>query len=232
MPRLPGGRPHPHLAHLTIPTSNIAEEDCGRHSSPHTVSAPLEGVGPPNHHAGSRRSPGRTYTGKDLAVTTGAGTFTGRVSGARFAFTGSATVSFAKQSTRDVLFCEGNLAAPKTGPLARSPAVLGAGFNRSTLLSDPAQPTTDAASPYSADITNRYAKASHAATQDGRAHGFAFDDVADFAAHIQDTAPTGIQLTRTALQGAHGGRRRLPGCGFPRPPDVVGCPAARLSRRS
>ncbi|MFI1532848.1 glycoside hydrolase family 64 protein [Streptomyces anandii] len=138
-----------------------------------------------------------TYTGKDLKVTTNAGTFTGRVRGGRLTFDGPASVSFDKPSTRDVLFCDGALAAPndgRTGPVA---AVLGAGFNRSTLLSPAAQPVTDAASFYGASITNHYAKAMHAATQDGRAYGFAFDDVADFASYIQDTAPTGIRLTLT-----------------------------------
>ncbi|GHD87614.1 beta-1,3-glucanase family protein [Streptomyces naganishii] len=138
-----------------------------------------------------------TYTGKDLKITTNAGTFTGRVRGERLTFDGPAQVSFGKPSTRDVLFCDGALAAPndgRTGPVA---AVLGAGFNRSTLLSPAAQPVTDAASFYRTAITNHYAKAMHAATEDGRAYGFAFDDVADFASYIQDTAPTGIRLTLT-----------------------------------
>ena len=40
----------------------------------------------------------------------------------------------------------------------------------------------------------------HAATEDGKAYGFAFDDVADFASYIQDTAPTGIRLTLTPFE--------------------------------
>jgi hypothetical protein len=138
-----------------------------------------------------------TYTGKDLTVTTNAGTFTGRVSGDRFTFSGPAAVSFAKPSTRDVLFCDGNLAAPNDGTTGPVAAVLGAGFNRSTLLSDTAQPTTDASAFYRTDLTNHYAKAVHAATEDGKAYGFAFDDVAGFASYVQDTAPTGIRLTLT-----------------------------------
>ncbi|MEV0904176.1 glycoside hydrolase family 64 protein [Streptomyces hokutonensis] len=138
-----------------------------------------------------------TYTGKDLTVTTNAGVFTGRVRADRFAFTGPASVSFAKPSTRDVLFCDGNLAAPNDGTTGPVAAVLGAGFNRSTLLSNSAQPTTDASEFYRTDLTNHYAKAVHAATADGRAYGFAFDDVADFASYVQDTAPTGIRLTLT-----------------------------------
>ncbi|WP_420312988.1 glycoside hydrolase family 64 protein [Streptomyces sp. YS-B37] len=138
-----------------------------------------------------------TYTGKDLTVTTNAGAFTGRVRADRFTFTGPASVSFGKPTTRDVLFCDGNLAAPNDGTTGPVAAVLGAGFNRSTLLSNPAQPTTNASGFYAADLTNHYAKAVHAATADGKAYGFAFDDVADFASYVQDTAPTGIRLTLT-----------------------------------
>ncbi|MZE79175.1 glycoside hydrolase family 64 protein [Streptomyces xinghaiensis] len=138
-----------------------------------------------------------TYTGKDLKVTTNAGTFTGRVRGERFTFDGPASVSFAKPSTRDVFFCDGNLAAPNDGTTGPVAAVLGAGFNRSTLLTDPAQPATDPAAFYRGELTNHYAKAVHAATEDGKAYGFAFDDVADFASYIQDTRPTGFTLTLT-----------------------------------
>lgn len=140
-----------------------------------------------------------TYTGKDLTVTTNAGEFTGRVRADKFTFDGPAAVSFDKPSTRDVLFCDGNLAAPNDGTTGPVAAVLGAGFNRSTLLSNPAQPTTSAADFYRTDLTNHYAKAVHAATEDGKAYGFAFDDVADFASYIQDTAPTAIRLTLSAF---------------------------------
>lgn len=140
-----------------------------------------------------------TYTGRDLQVTTNAGTFTGRVRGERFTFDGPAQVSFGKPSTRDVLFCDGALAAPNDGTTGPVAAVLGAGFNRSTLLSHPDQPTADASVFYRTELTNHYSKAVHTATEDGRAYGFAFDDVADFASYIQDTAPTGLRLTLTAF---------------------------------
>ncbi|CAM5310278.1 GH64 domain-containing protein OS=Streptomyces griseomycini OX=66895 GN=FHS37_005433 PE=4 SV=1 [Streptomyces griseomycini] len=138
-----------------------------------------------------------TYTGRDLKITTNAGTFTGRVRGDRFTFDGPAQVSFGKPSTRDVLFCDGALAAPNDGTTGPVAAVLGAGFNRSTLLSHPAQPTADASVFYRTELTNHYSKAVHAVTEDGKAYGFAFDDVADFASYIQDTAPTGLRLTLT-----------------------------------
>ncbi|MEV8592723.1 glycoside hydrolase family 64 protein [Streptomyces sp. NPDC052012] len=140
-----------------------------------------------------------TYTGRDLTITTNAGTFTGRVRGERLTFDGPAQVSFGKPSTRDVLFCDGALAAPNDGTTGPVAAVLGAGFNRSTLLSHPAQPTTDPADFYRTELTNHYSKAMHTATEDGKAYGFAFDDVADFASYIQDTAPTGLRLTLTSF---------------------------------
>ncbi|MFH8572219.1 beta-1,3-glucanase family protein [Streptomyces sp. NPDC017993] len=148
------------------------------------------------------------YEAKDLSVTTNAGTFTGRVSGGKLAFTGpqglkgqgsapTGSISFDKPSTRDVLFCDGTLAAPNDGTLGPVAAILGAALNRSTLTSDAAQPATDPAAFYQAQLTNHYAKAMHAATQDGKAYGFAFDDVAGFASYIEDGAPKEITLTLT-----------------------------------
>ncbi|WP_030990093.1 beta-1,3-glucanase family protein [Streptomyces sp. NRRL S-1813] len=137
------------------------------------------------------------YAGKDLTVTTDAGTFTGRVSGGKLSFTGPKTISFDKPSTRDVLFCDGTLAAPNDGTLGPVAAILGAALNRSTLISQAHQPTTDPAAFYQQRLTNHYARSMHAATQDGKAYGFAFDDVAGFASYIEDGAPKEITLTLT-----------------------------------
>ncbi|MET8014710.1 glycoside hydrolase family 64 protein [Streptomyces sp. NPDC005271] len=137
------------------------------------------------------------YGSEDLKVTTNAGTFTGRVSGGKFSFTGPASVSFDKPSTKDVLFCDGALAAPNDGTTGPVAAILGAGFNRTTLHNSAAQPTSKPGAFYGEQVTNHYAKALHAATVDGKAYGFAFDDVADFASYIQDTDPKAITLTLT-----------------------------------
>ncbi|MFC9240311.1 beta-1,3-glucanase family protein [Streptomyces decoyicus] len=137
------------------------------------------------------------YAGRDLTVTTDAGTFTGRVSGGKLSFTGPKAISFDKPSTRDVLFCDGTLAAPNDGTLGPVAAILGAALNRSTLTSQAHQPTTDPAAFYQQRLTNHYARAMHAATQDGKAYGFAFDDVAGFASYIEDGAPKEITLTLT-----------------------------------
>ncbi|MGP4003386.1 glycoside hydrolase family 64 protein [Streptomyces sp. 8N706] len=139
------------------------------------------------------------YASTDLRITTDAGTFTGRTSGGRLSFTGPAAVSFSKPTTRDVLFCDGTLAAPNDGVTGPVAAVLGAAFNRSTLRDHPAQPTTDPAAFYRPSVTNHYAKAMHAATRDGKAYGFAFDDVAGFASYIEDSAPRAMTLTLTGF---------------------------------
>lgn len=143
------------------------------------------------------------YRSEDLVVTTDAGTAVGRVEGdGAMAFrrdgVGGAIARIARPTTRDVLFCNGALAAPNdgvTGPIA---AVLGAALNRSTLLGHPRQPTTDPATFHPAGVaTNDYVRVLHEVTADGRAYGFPFDDVAERAPLVHDPAPTGLTLTLT-----------------------------------
>ncbi|WP_160050957.1 MULTISPECIES: glycoside hydrolase family 64 protein [unclassified Nocardiopsis] len=137
------------------------------------------------------------YSTTDLRVTTNAGTFTGRVDGSgALVFDGGVT-PIAKPTTRDVFFCDGALHAPNdgiTGPVA---AILGAAFNRSTLLDSAEHPVTGPAAFYRHGTTNRYAAALHANTEDGKAYGFAFDDVSDFASYVQDHAPVSLHVTLT-----------------------------------
>jgi hypothetical protein len=137
------------------------------------------------------------YASRDLRVTTNAGTFTGRVRDGRLAFSGPAEVSFARPSTRDVLFCHGALAAPNDGTTGPVAAILGAAFNRTTLAAHPDQPTGDPAGFYRNDPVHAYSRAMHEAAVDGTAYGFAFDDVGGFASYIQDGAPQSVTLTLT-----------------------------------
>jgi hypothetical protein len=137
-----------------------------------------------------------TYAGTDLRISTNAGTFTGRVQGDSFVFDKGAA-AMARPSTRDILFCDGNLAAPNDGVTGPVAAVLGAAYNRSTLLTSADQPTTDPATFYTETVTNHYSRVLHENVADGKIYGFAFDDVADFASFIQDTAPTRFTLNLT-----------------------------------
>ncbi|GAA2068345.1 glycoside hydrolase family 64 protein [Streptomyces albiaxialis] len=135
------------------------------------------------------------YTGKDLTVTTGQGEFKGRVNGTALTLTGPGTVTIEKPTTRDVLFCDGALAAPNDqlgGPVA---AVIGAALNRTTLAAEDRQPVMDPARFYQGNTVHKYVKAMHEITEDGKAYGFAFDDVAGHASYIEDNAPTELTLT-------------------------------------
>lgn len=139
------------------------------------------------------------YSTTDLRVTTNAGTFTGRVDGSGNLVFDGGVAPIPKPSTRDVFFCDGALAAPNdgiTGPVA---AILGAAFNRSTLLDTAEHPVTDPAAFYNHETTNRYAAVFHENTVDGKAYGFAFDDVSNFASYIQDHAPASLDVTLTAF---------------------------------
>ena len=142
------------------------------------------------------------YQARDLVVTTDAGTVVGRVEGPggplAFRRDDAVVTRITRPTTRDVLFCDGALAAPNdgvTGPIA---AVVGAALNRSTLLDHPDQPTTDPATFHPDGVaTNDYVRIVHEITTDGRAYGFAFDDVAERAPLVHDPAPTGLTLTLT-----------------------------------
>lgn len=135
-----------------------------------------------------------TYRGTDLRVRYGDRQVVGRVSGDTFTFTGG-VASFRRPSTRDVLFCDGALNAPNDGVTGPVAAVLGAALNRSTLPYYADQPTTAADTFYRGPITNHYSRVLHDVHADGKAYGFAFDDVADFASYVQDLAPTGFEVT-------------------------------------
>lgn len=139
------------------------------------------------------------YASTPLTVSTGSGSVTGQVSGGMFRFDGG-VAPFAIPTTRDVFFCDGALAAPNDGVTGPVAAVLGAGFNRSTLLANPNQPTTEPASFYQGEVTNHYARLLHENSADGKAYGFPFDDVAGFASYIQDTAPTSLTVELTPFR--------------------------------
>ncbi|GAB3279736.1 glycoside hydrolase family 64 protein [Parasphingorhabdus pacifica] len=137
------------------------------------------------------------YESTSLRVDTDNGQiYTGRISGGNFTFDGGVE-PISKPSTRDVLFCDGALAAPNDGVTGPVAAILGAAFNRSTLLSHTDQPTTEPAGFYQHQITNHYAKVMHEHTEDGKAYGFAFDDVAGFASYVQDHSPAEFAVTLT-----------------------------------
>jgi glycosyl hydrolase family 64 (putative beta-1,3-glucanase) len=136
------------------------------------------------------------YRSATMTVTAGATTFTGQVQGDQFVFSGGVR-PFTKPSTRDVVFCDGALAAPNDGVTGPVAAALGAGFNRSVLTDTGAQPVADAGGYYRREPTNHYARVMHENTADGDAYGFPFDDVCEHASYIEDGSPTSMTVTIT-----------------------------------
>jgi Beta-1,3-glucanase len=116
----------------------------------------------------------------------------GRVSGNVMNFTdssGAVVTSFQKPDSASVFGCFNLLDAPNDpvrGPISRT---LCAGYNRSTLLTNPNQPDPSDANFYADAVTNHYSKNIHAQMADGRAYGFAFDDVGNHEALVHDGNP-------------------------------------------
>ncbi|GHH94531.1 glycoside hydrolase family 64 protein [Streptomyces capillispiralis] len=122
----------------------------------------------------------------------------GRVSGDVMNFTntsGAVVTSFQKPDASSVFGCHRRLDAPNDqvrGPISRT---LCAGFNRSTLLSNPNQPDSGSAGFYQDSVTNHYARAIHAQMVDGKAYAFAFDDVGHHESLVHDGNPRQASIT-------------------------------------
>ncbi|MFF3485895.1 glycoside hydrolase family 64 protein [Streptomyces sp. NPDC002701] len=122
----------------------------------------------------------------------------GRVSGNVMNFTnssGAVVTSFQKPDSDSVFGCYKHLDAPNDlvrGPISRT---LCAGYNRSTLLTNPNQPDTSNAGFYQDAVTNHYAKKIHEQMADGKAYGFAFDDVGAHESLVHDGDPQTAYIT-------------------------------------
>lgn len=122
----------------------------------------------------------------------------GRVSGGVMNFTnssGAVVTSFQKPDASSVFGCHRLLDAPNDqvrGPISRT---LCAGFNRSTLLTNPNQPDTSSAAFYQDAVTNHYARVIHSQMADGKAYAFAFDDVGNHESLVHDGSPRQAYLT-------------------------------------
>lgn len=122
----------------------------------------------------------------------------GRVSGNVMNFTngsGAVVTSFQKPDSDSIFGCYKLLDAPNDlvrGPISRT---LCAGFNRSTLLTNPNQPDTSSAGFYQDSVTNHYSRKIHAQMVDGKAYGFAFDDVGAHESLVNDNNPQTAYIT-------------------------------------
>ncbi|QNE18509.1 sugar hydrolase [Kribbella qitaiheensis] len=122
----------------------------------------------------------------------------GRVSGNVMNFTntsGQIVTSFQKPNSASIFGCAGLLDAPNDlvrGPISRT---LCAGYNRSTLLSNPNQPDANDSGFYLDNVTNHYSRKIHAQMVDTKAYGFAFDDVGNHEALVHDGNPQQAFIT-------------------------------------
>jgi hypothetical protein len=144
------------------------------------------------------------YTGRTLTVVPFGDRpdtrFFGRTSGNVMNFTdasGRTVASFTKPSTANVWGCDGALGAPNdlvVGPIART---LCAALHRSTLGTLDTQPSGTAADFYQGTLTNHYSRLIHENMVDGKAYGFAFDDVQaqESLVHSGDPRAAGIVMT-------------------------------------
>ncbi|TWD29350.1 beta-1,3-glucanase [Streptomyces sp. T12] len=142
------------------------------------------------------------YSSTDLVVTPFADRpdvrYVGRISGGVLRFTdtsGNLATTFQKPDASSVFGCHRLLDAPNDqvrGPISRT---LCAGFNRTTLLANPHQPDRSAAGFYQEPVTNHYARIVHAHMADGKAYGFAFDDVGHHESLVHDGNPRQASLT-------------------------------------
>jgi hypothetical protein len=109
---------------------------------------------------------------------------------------GTEVASFPRPSTRDVFGCDGRLAAPQgvVGEIARS---LCAALHRSTLGYLHTQPTYNPAEFYTRAVTDHYSRKIHAQMVDGKAYGFAFDDVGAFESLVYDPNPRSARVVLT-----------------------------------
>ncbi|MEV0948787.1 beta-1,3-glucanase family protein [Rhodococcus sp. NPDC049939] len=195
---VPGGRErifstvadHPDFANLVIGDKRVIAPG-------HGIDA---GLFSPTYYDEYINEVWRKYSSTDLLVTDHLKsiTYTGRVIDDVLIFD-KGVAPIRKPSTRDVFFCDGALIAPNDGVTGPVAAMLGAAFNRGTLLDHSNQPITDTALHYNSEIANHYSRALHENTVDGKAYGFAFDDVSDLAAFIQDHNPSSWTITLTDL---------------------------------
>ncbi|UUU27836.1 glycoside hydrolase family 64 protein [Streptomyces sp. DSM 40750] len=122
----------------------------------------------------------------------------GRVSGSVMNFTntsGAVVTTFQKPDADSIFGCYKRLDAPNDlvrGPISRT---LCAGFNRSTLLTNPNQPDPSSSGFYADVVTNHYARKIHAQMADGKAYAFAFDDVGNHESLVHDGDPQQAYIT-------------------------------------
>ena len=120
--------------------------------------------------------------------------FTGRTVGNTLRFTdssGAEVASVDKPSTANVWGCDGVFNAPNVAPFIQSEVrrTICTALVRGTLGTSTVEPVYDAKAFYKNSAPNHYSRIIHANMADGRAYGFAYDDVGHFESLVNDGDP-------------------------------------------
>ena len=156
------------------------------------------------------------YASHPLTVDTAFGASTGTVVNGTFTFkdsNGTTIGTIPRPTTKEVFGCSGAMQPgnqPSPAAILAVGARMCAAFHRGTLstsarVASDRQPTYDAAAFYQTASSDLYSKAMHAASANGRAYGFAFDDVAEFSPSIDVPDPVSSSLILTPFTGSGGG---------------------------
>lgn len=134
--------------------------------------------------------------------------FFGRTSGDTMVFTdstGARVAAVAKPSTGNVWGCDGVFNAPNVPPFIEPEIkrTLCAALVRGTLGRYDVEPHLTASNFYTNSAPNHYSRIIHANMVDGRAYGFAYDDVGGFESLVHSGDPRSATITLTPF-GAGG----------------------------
>ncbi|SCF21053.1 Ricin-type beta-trefoil lectin domain-containing protein [Micromonospora purpureochromogenes] len=134
--------------------------------------------------------------------------FFGRTVGSTMVFTdssGAQVATVARPTTGNVWGCDGVFNAPNTPPFIEPEIkrTLCTALNRGTLGQFDTEPRLDAASFYKNSAPNHYSRIIHANMADGKAYGFAYDDVGGFESLVHSGDPRSAAITLTPF-GAGG----------------------------
>ena len=132
--------------------------------------------------------------------------FFGRTSGNTMVFTdasGAQVATVAKPTTANAWGCDGVFDAPNAPPFIEPEIkrTLCTALNRGTLGTSTQEPVLDAGQFYRNSAPNHYSRIIHANMADGRAYGFAYDDVAGLESLVHSGNPRSAQIVLSPVTG-------------------------------
>ncbi|GAA0816208.1 beta-1,3-glucanase family protein [Spirilliplanes yamanashiensis] len=161
------------------------------------------GLMDPNYLTSYINTAWNSYTGRTLTVVPRVAEpnrkFFGRTSGNNMVFTdasGAQVATVAKPTTSNVWGCDGVFNAPNTPPFIEPEIkrTLCTALVRGTLGSSTQEPVLDANQFYKNSAPNHYSRIIHNNMADGKAYGFAYDDVGGFESLVHDGDPRGAAV--------------------------------------